>query len=962
MKKVYLSGITLLSVIALGAWVFMSSDTPINHTEDISESYMGYEEEGKAPKQERNEWRWDYLNGLRMNVDKGYVDPADYVAAVAQADAMKGMNNGRALNLEWEHIGPDNVGGRTRAILIDMNDNQKVYAAGVSGGLFVSNDGALNWTQLDCFEMMAIASICQASNGDIYVGTGEGNYSVTNTGGFGGGIPGDGIWKSTDGTNFSVLSSTVTGSSPGPGTGTNFNFSFVNRMGAHPTDPNTIYAATSTGVWKTTDGGSSWNRVLNMSNAGAVDLKVARNGNIYVAGYNPSSRVHKSTDDGGSWSVISNQSPWPNTLGRIEIAIAPSDFNGNIVYAAATTTAGCLEGIYRTEDGGNNWDKVVPATSNNNDVFAQGDRCQGDFDNTIAVLPNDPNKIYVGGIQFFSWDDPAEGGSGWKQSAELNGGASNPNYIHADKHAIEFDPTNPEIMYVGSDGGINKTLEASSAFPFPDFAIRNRDYNTTQFYSVAASMSGEVMGGAQDNGTQYISTKGNTAKAATLVKGSDGGYCDISKINPNLFIASDQYAGFERSGNAGQSFSGFYDAKIDPNGNYTSWDASDAPFITVGVLIESFTATNNRDSVSFTADRNYTAGETITLNSNSFNYPFDVTLSQNISQGTTVKFVDQVISHFYMAKNGQLWYTPDILNLSIQPQWYRINGVSGTPTSIAASKNGDIVYVGTSGGRLYRIDGMTSATLNYPPGSQQSTVSVNPQQVLSGVAQIVGVDVDENDPNHVVAVCGNYGGSNKVYRSTNGTTFTSIQNNLPVMPVFDVVIDAGNSDNIIIGTDLGIWSSDDAGQTWTENNIGDLCRTPVFRLRQEPLYNDACQVIYAGSHGNGFFRSTTLTAGGCNLQASNGINPETMEVDFKIYPNPVVDYAHISLELKDMSDIQVNVFDVSGRQMKAETFTQRAPGENAVAVNLQDLPRGNYIVNVSTTDGFFDSKVIVVSH
>lgn len=959
MKKVYLLSSLLIAAAAVSLW-FLNQEAQVEVTASNS-TESEYSEEHKAPIQERNEWKWDYLNNLRMNIDKGYVDPADYLNAVNQADAML-QNGARALNLTWEHVGPDNVGGRTRALMIDMNDPNTIYAGGVSGGLFKSTDGALTWTSFDCFEIMTIVSITQAANGDIYVGTGEGNYAVTNTGGFGGGIPGDGIWKSTDGQNFNVLQSTVNGTQPGPGVGTNFDFSFVNRLGAHPTNPNVIYAATRTGIWKTEDAGLTWNRVLNLSNAGGVDLKVAKNGNIYVAGYNPASRIHKSTDEGNTWNIISTGSPWPNTLGRIELAIAPSDFNGNIVYAAATTTAGCLEGIYRTQDGGQTWDKVVPATSSANDVFAQGARCQGDFDNTIAVMPDDPDKIYVGGIQFFSWGDPATGGAGWKQSASLNGGAANPQYIHADKHAIAWDENNPDIMYVGSDGGVNKTTNAKSAFPFPDYSIRNRDYLTTQFYDISVGLSGSIMGGTQDNGTQLIDAKGNTSKAATQVKGGDGGYSAISHINPNFMIASSQYATFERSGNGGQSFSGFYDAKIDPNGNYTDWDGSDAPFIAVGLLVESTTAINNRDSVSFTADRNYVVGETITLRSKTFNYAFEVTLTQNLTSGQTYRFVDQVISHFYMAKNSQLWYTPDALNLSVQPQWYRVNGISGTPYSISASEDGDIVYVGTSSGRLYRIEGMTSATLNYPPGSQQSTVSVTPQQVLSGVAQIVGVAVDQNDSDHIVATTGNYGGSNKVYRSTNGTTFTSIQNNLPVMPVFDVVIDYDNRDNYILGTDLGIWTSDDAGQTWTEsNNGGGICRTPVFRVLQEPLYNDGCQVIYAGTHGKGMFRSTTLTPAGCNLQTSIETPGIGSEVDFKIFPNPVVDYAQINFILDDNADIIVNVFDVTGRMVQSDEFNGRALGETAVTINMQDLPRGNYIINVATTTGLFDSKVVTLS-
>ena len=179
-------------------------------------------------------------------------------------------------------MGPDNVGGRTRAILIDKDNSNLIYAGGVSGGLWKSNNAGLTWNIIpgtDQLEFSGVVSICQTTNGDIYFGTGEG--ATSNMGGNSNGASafiGGGIYKSSDGITFTQLESTA----PSNLISDNFDFASVTEMAAHNTDPNTVYAATRRGVKITTDGGQTWQPGL-VTAAEFLDVEVAIDGSVFAS-------------------------------------------------------------------------------------------------------------------------------------------------------------------------------------------------------------------------------------------------------------------------------------------------------------------------------------------------------------------------------------------------------------------------------------------------------------------------------------------------------------------------------------------------------------------------------------------------------------------------------------------------------------------------------------------------------
>ena len=893
----------------------------------------------------------EHMKLVRGHQNTGTVDMQDvYNARQKMRELRKTHSNRRSatIGLQWEELGPDNVGGRTRGMLIDKDNQQRLYAGGVSGGLFVSNNGGLSWTQHpSSFDMdhMGISTIAQASNGDIYVGTGESFATATS------GIPvtfgapsfiGEGIYKSTDGgITFFQLQSTI----PNPNTHQHA-WSYVNEIAINPTNPLHIYAATNGGVMISEDGGNSWTSAKGLpaqdQGVPAVDVAMGSNGIVHACIGNKYYR----SQDGENFVNRVGEGGFPATaLGRMEFVVSPED--PNYVYAViAISGSGALRGILRSTDGGINWSTLIDAGTETMNVLGE----QGFWNIALGVDPRDKDKIFVGGqLELWSWTLAG----GWNLVAYWQPDSpTNPYYVHADMHNITFDPVNSDVMYVVTDGGVFKTL--NSTHQFPTFTARNKGYNVTQFYGMQPSIIGELIGGTQDNGTQMIDFTGNTNLSSAEVSGGDGGDAAFSRINTQALFSSTYGGTVRRSSNKGESFGCFYDNHIDANNDCSA------------------------DQQAFFLAPNF--------------------LWEDTYYDTIIDFGDTTIitsekSIFFLGVSGRLWFTPDALNFSSQPAWYYV-AVSGVVSEIEISSDG-VVFAGTGsftggGGNVYRIEGITDkfkpdttinggvTFINYVPDfivpSKDWTWAGNNYQGVrliqigsnsdwTGSARYVtGIAVDPNDNNHVVVTLGNYGNTNYVYRSTNATanspTFTSRQSNLPAMPVYDAIIDYHNANNIILGTELGIWASADAGLSWNEENQG-MATVPTFQVVQQMLYNQECQVIYIGTHGRGLFRTTTLTPFDCKLAAGQPEVKTQLLNRLSIYPNPIADKAFVELDMKTNDQATLQIIDVVGRVYRNINLPDLQFGVNRIEIDFSDLPGGVYIVAVRINNEFDTKRVFV---
>tara|TARA_B110000879_G_scaffold53067_1_gene75331 strand:- start:248 stop:5995 length:5748 start_codon:yes stop_codon:yes gene_type:complete len=436
----------------------------------------------------------------------------------------------------WYERGPDNFGGRTRAIMFDPTDSangyKKAWAGGVAGGLWYNGDitsASTAWSKVDDFwANMAITSMAYDPTDDstFYVGTGEGWYNAD-------AVRGQGVWKSTNaGQTWTQLSST-TGSA----------YYYIQKLVVTPTGR--IVIATRSNIRYSDNGGTSWSSA---ASGVFADIEVSANGDLYASKGNvvTSGDILKSTNNGTSWSSILPSGA--GTIRRVELACAPSD--SNILYAVAGNTSYNVAWMKKSINAGSTWtDMAIPRYLNDTSVhFTRG---QSWYDLILAVHPTNPAIVLAGGVDLHR---TADSGATWAAVSHWYGGFSRPE-VHADQHAIAFRPgANNEAMF-GNDGGTYYSSNVGSSSS-PSFSHSVNGYNVTQFYSVAMKDSlgsNYMLAGAQDNGSHQFTTSG--VNSTREVTGGDGAFCFIDQDNPSYQITSYVRNNWRRSTNGGTSFS-----------------------------------------------------------------------------------------------------------------------------------------------------------------------------------------------------------------------------------------------------------------------------------------------------------------------------------------------------------------------------------------------------------------------
>ncbi len=447
----------------------------------------------------------------------------------------------------WIERGPGNVGGRTKAVMVDLADptRQTVFAGGVTGGLFKTTSigaTAQKWSKInDWLDILTISSIVQDPRNlkVMYIGTGDADGNDSR---------GNGIYKSVDGGNtWRVLPSTTDG-----------NFNIVSSMVVTP-DSGYVLAATFAGVFKSKDNGETWYKVLGSgfrfgnTNDKFNTIQRASDGRYYACN---TGRVFKSTAFGepGSWvSISQTENNFPTGWAKTEIAVAPS--NPDVVYAVGSIS-NRGSAIYRTSNGGTTWQAGTKpswkdgcgATASDAD-FTRG---QAWYDLSLVVQPDDPNTVYVGGVDFHK---SPNGGQSWTQMTMWTGNCGSIQYAHADQHGAYFEPNNPKVLYIATDGGVFRIDNPAESFQVKE---KTDGFITTQFYACAIhpdSGVNQLMAGAQDNGTLIVRSPGvGTVNGRSI--GGDGFMCFIDKNEPEIQIGSIYNGDWRLSNNGGQSFSG----------------------------------------------------------------------------------------------------------------------------------------------------------------------------------------------------------------------------------------------------------------------------------------------------------------------------------------------------------------------------------------------------------------------
>lgn len=725
----------------------------------------------------------EYLKYRRMSREdaNGNIPMDGLIKAKEHINKMASQSKDAGL-WEWEWLEPSNIGGRIRTLLPDPNNSNKIWIGSASGGIWKTVDGGANWSAVNDFlPSLSISSLAfdPSSTNIMYAATGEGytDYYLSDA------LPGSGIFKSTDGGNtWNQLAST-----------NNANFLYVNRLAAHPNPDSAgvLFAATSMGIeggsnaiWKTEDGGNTWVVKLNTGTR-AYDVRYDQNNHneLMAAG---KGFFYLSNNYGDTWTEqttgAANKLPALNE--RCEGSFALS--NTNRIYVSMDRNAG---EIWRSGDNGSTWQRMSTDSSYL--------RTSGWYANCIWVCPTNSNQLVVGGMDLWR---SVDGGStltqisDWKYYHNENDDSLS---AHADQHyileAVDWNSTTNPVVYFVNDGGIQKTNNIWNVSKYSGWDnLANTSLGITQFYGGAAAPDGSIIiGGTQDNDKLRYKKSGawsgvnNWYQATT----GDGGYAAVNYNNTDILYGEYIYLKIKKSTNGGDTYFSSYSGITDAgNGNQA-------------LFIAPFSMDPNDPA------RLVAGGANIFLTTDNATNWADI----SIDLGRMCSALD--IDYF---DNEVIWagYEDGYLAKSsfdgVSFQWTRLdeNGV-GLPNR----------YI--------------------------TDIAINP-----------------NNSNQVFVTFGGYNNDNVWYTPDAGQTWENrsgtAPNDLPALQVNTVRVHPANGNWVYIGTDLGVFASEDKGVNWsvkTNPNYGGTGHEGPVNTEVSELFWQGDEFLIAATHGRGMYRT-----------------------------------------------------------------------------------------------------------
>ncbi len=618
----------------------------------------------------------------------------------------------------------------------------------------------------------------------LYAGTGEGFGNADAT-------RGTGIYKTTDGGNSW---------NPMPST-TNPDFHWVNRMAISPTNSQFLLAALRIQreggqaygkIARSTDGGQTWAMTTFPAPMTDVRFRPSSGGtapavpNIPAVNCIASSyegHVYYSSNHGVTWPAASGFPP-PAGFQRVELAYSRSD--PAIAYASKAGVGSSPAALYRSTDGGFSFSATSASPLANASWY----------NNVVWVDPFDSNTVLVGGVYMLR---TRNGGQYWDEASS--------NSIHLDHHAIVEDPgyngTTNKVVYGGNDGGIHRTddiLDTDPPIPSVSWTSLNNGLGVTQFYGAAGHVAtGKIIGGTQDNHTLLSPVSGsqNWTKIFGFEVGGDGGFCAVDQTNDPYFYGEFTDLQICRSTDRGQSKDYIWD---DPSHGIPA-ECGAAPcanFVAPFVLDP-----NNENRI--------LGGGARLWRSNNVRHP----------QASQVSWA------------------------AIKPQ---APGDRNYISAIAvAPGQSNIIWVGHNFGSVYYT---TNGTATNPTWTQRNTGL--PGRFCARIT--IGSAPPTNDPEAVTVKYATFGGfypspsdnRGNVWKTVdNGLAWTDIHHNLPAAPIYSLVVSPSNPNLLYVGTEVGVFASSNGGMTWSPG-LGDP-NVPVMELFwMGPK-------LVAATHGRGMF-------------------------------------------------------------------------------------------------------------
>ncbi len=793
---------------------------------------------------------------------KNDIDISAYRKGQEQANKLKQELLKRKNVRSWELAGPTNVGGRISDLQIDRNDENIIWAGTASGGVWKSLDKGETWNPVfDDLPIMTIGAIALDPNDSqiCYAGTGEASASSFS-------FYGNGIYKTTDGGNTWEHLGLE-------------NSSYISRLRVDPNNSQIVWAAATgklystdenRGVYKSTDGGQTWEKKLYIAdNTAANDIVIdPTNSNIIYASMwerlrtldarisgGVNSGIWKSIDGGETWERLTSGLPTGETVGRIGLTISQN--NPSVLYAACadyTDQGSNLKGIYKTTNGGDSWTRVTTPSSMEEMYMGFGW-----YFSKIEVDPKNDNRVFALGVSYWKTEN---GGSSW---TKMGGYGYGP---HVDHHALEISPTT-DFFVNGNDGGIAISDDYGVTWEEKDFPI-------TQFYAIEVDQNDPnmMMGGAQDNGTWL--TKTGSLDNWQHVLGGDGFRCKINPDNSDIIFAEYQWGKIHKSIDGGDYF---------------------------------FSVTDQ-----FDYDR------------------FD--------WNTPIEF-DPSNSDIMYCGSQYLYKTDDAGATNYSFSWEKISpdltDGKGSIYAIAIAKSdADVIYVGTTRSKVWVTqDGganWTNISENLPFRAV-SALAVDPSNAGTAYVAFSGLRWDEE--------------LRYIFKTEDfGATWTDISNNLPDLPVNDLILDENNPNHLYLASDIGIYHTVDGGNNWSCVGLG-LPDAPVHELKIHYGTNK----LYAGTYGRSMYKIALD-----EIEEITENQPQTTAI-VNNYPNPFNNETKINFELPKKEAVKVQLFNASGR--KLATLYDGVTNKGSINFNAgkMRLASGIYLIRVESSSAIETHKI-----
>lgn len=791
--------------------------------------------------------KWNYPYG--QNIPK---DVYNRMWKEVQSTPSEKDMNSPVIN-SWQKIGPygmkdnNSTAKYTGRILdVDIYNTSSIRVATATGGLW-GYFGPFPLSLSDDINCLAVGSFDThpTDNNTILLGTGEyytGSPSYQKTG--------TGLWKTTDGGN----SWNHINMSPQPDGFSRIRYSKQN--------PNIVHAVTVDGYYRSTNSGNNWTRTLSNSFCYDMAIDPVNNNNVYIT---CRSKMFKSTNAGLNFTQIGTfNSGFPTlNVGRISITVCPS--SPNILYTGVELdSTDEMLGVFKSDNGGLGWWEVSPSAN----VLGG----QGNYDNVIAASPTNSNIVLFGGIRMWR---TSNGGSNWIQIEDED--------IHADQHAIEWKNSNE--VYVGNDGGLCYSTDAGLTWQ-----SNTNLFPVTQFVSLSVGVSDPTVmfGGSRDNGVSRTTDGGLTWHKS--ITGDGGGVAIDPFYAANVYAVNGVYNGswaFKRfkSTNYGVDFTELSNASIDPSRNTYMKIRTDR---TVPIKI-------------------YT-------NSGPFIY-------RSTNAGTN------------FAK-----LTADSLPCS-------------SITDFTVSNTNGYVYV-----CLFNSPVTANRVRVYENGSWYERSSG-----LPAGQNVRTIQVHKTDPNTAYALMNGLGNpGQKIYKTTNrGISWTNISGNIPDIPMGDIVPNPNNSNLLYLGTQLGAYRSSNGGSNWHRWNNGIPDATVITEMGFIDSTNTSGKFfVVAATYGRSMIMRDV------SGDDPNGITPISGNIPRKYsleqnFPNPFNPVTNIKFSIPSAGEVKLVVYDITGKAAGVLINAKLNAGTYNYDFDASHLASGVYFYRI-TSGSFTDVKKMIL--